>query len=191
MEDLPSGLINIDVILSDSSSEAEAALISYARYLSGWRLSSKNVQLYLKLLSVNKPTVADNLMNKKNPVSFFSNIEMNREVIISVLMILRTYNAETLYDRVLYACLGILINTYLHGESGMKIYALSVSDIQHIGKYLASRNDELRNLIIEILNSLKILPSRYTIARFCSELVDTYFDRNKKIDSIIPGTLLG
>ncbi len=190
MEDLPSGLINLDTIINDDSVYAAEALVSYAKLLSKSRLSVKNSALFIKILSTNNINAADSLFNGRDPFSMFSNVPAGRQEVSAVLDILVSHSPKTLYGKIFLACLGILSAVYSHPEQGMKTYPLTVSDLQHIAKYFVSEDENLKDNILNLFYKLESLPGQYSIAAFASRAVSVFHDPSKRLDSIVPPLLL-
>ncbi len=189
MSDIPSGFINIDVFLSDSHPEAQEVLVSYAAYFAKMRVTRKNVSLFIKLLSTNIPAVAEKIFEEKDPLSFFSTVNFQKEGLIKVTEILSHHAPGELHVKILLACLGILQKAYTHPESGMDTFPLSFSHMQHIAKYLQREEREVQSSIIDFLHALQSLPARYPVAKYAAELTDAYLDRSKGIRTLLPQSL--
>lgn len=190
MEDLPSGFINIESIIADSSSEAENVLISYARYLQSWRVTRKNISIFFNLLALNKNSVDNILFENKEPSTFFASISPDRMMVLHTMEILSGNSPYNFSIKTVLALLGLLLSTYSHALSGMEIYPLSIPDLQHIAKFFVIENDTSQKHIIRIFESLQALPKRYVIAAYASELLNACLDPEKSIDSVIsPGLL--
>ncbi len=190
MEDLPSGFIDIDLLLADSHPEAKSVLVSYAEYFSTIRITEKNAALVLKLFSAKEPAVADKLLGEKDPLLLFSSVVFNRSGIATVLDILSMSSPRELYKPILLACLGVLIKTYGNARDGMTVYPLSISAVQHIAKYLTVADKTVQTAVMDILESLKTLPSKYPLAAVSARIIDTFYDNTKRLDTILPGSLL-
>ncbi len=190
MEDLPSGLINLDTIINDSSIYATEALVSYARLLSKSRLSVKNSALFIKILSTNNIDAADSLLNGRDPLSMFSTVSAGRSEVAAALDILVEYSPRNLYGKIVLVCFGILLNVYSHPEQGMNTYPLTISDLQHIAKYFISDDENVKDIILNLFYKLESLPGQYPIAAFASRAVSVFHDISKSLDSIVPPSLL-
>ncbi len=186
IQDLPSGLFDIDILLSDPHPEAKNVLVSYAQYFSTIRITEKTTPLFLKLLSSDVQPAAEHLFGNKNPLLFFSSVIFNREGISKLLETMTSNTPETIYIKTLLAYLGVLLKTYNHAETGMKLYPLSIPSVQHIAKYLTVPDETVQKTIIEILENLKALPSRYTIAAFSADVLDAFLDKSKHLEKFLP-----
>jgi len=190
MEDLPSGFINIESIIADSSPEAETVLISYARYLQGWRVTRKNSSMFFNLLASNKNSVVDILFENKEAATFFTSISPDRMMILHTMEILSGNSPFNFSIKILCALLGLLSSTYSHALSGMEIYPLSITDLQHIAKFFVHGNNISKKYIIHIFEALQALPKRYAVAAYASKLLNVCLDPGKSFDSVIPPGLL-
>ena len=186
IQDLPSGFIDIDILLSDPHPEAKNVLVSYAQYFSTIRITEKTAPLFLKLLSSDVQPAAERLFSNKNPLLFFSSVTFNREGISKLLETMTSNTPETIYIKTLLAYLGVLLKTYKHAETGMKLYPLSIPSVQHIAKYLTVPDETVQKTIIEILENLKALPSRYSAAAFSAQVLDAFFDNSKNLENFLP-----
>ncbi len=186
MQDLPSGFIDIDILLSDPHPEAKNVLISYAQYFSTVRITEKTAPLILKLLSSDVKPAAEKLFGNKDPLLFFSSVTFHREGLSKIMETITSHTPETIYIKTLLAYLGVLLKTYKHAETGIKLYPLSIPAVQHIAKYLTLHNETVQSTIIEILEYLKTLPSRYSVARFSAEVLDAFFDSSKHLENFLP-----
>ena len=186
IRDLPSGFIDIDILLSDPHPEAKNVLVSYAQYFSTIRITEKTAPLILKLLSSDVQPAAERLFGDKNPLLFFSSVAFHREGLSKIMENITSHTPESIYVKTLLAYLGVLLKTYKHTETGMKLYPLSIQSVQHIAKYLTLHDETVQSTIIEILENLKTLPSRYSVARFSAEILDAFFDNSKNLENILP-----
>ncbi len=191
MADLPSGFINLDTVIDDRSPQAKEVIISYARILNRTRLTVKNAPVFVKILSTNEKRAVDELIRGKDPFLMFSSITPDRKLVISVFRILSSYRPKELYANIFHACMGLLLNAYSGSGSAINIYQPAVSDIQHTAKYLVIPDREIQERVIDLFYRLSDDKSLDTnLFTFISEIISTYFDNTKKLDSIIPASLL-
>jgi hypothetical protein len=95
--------------------------------------------------------------------------------------------------------LGVLQNAYSSPRDGYKIYQLSISDIDNLGKHLEkeSGQDEPRNrCILDILEKigslegLRLDENMEQVARQALKIRNAFFDNTKVLEDIIPQVLI-
>jgi hypothetical protein len=95
--------------------------------------------------------------------------------------------------------LGVLQNSYSSPRDGYKIYPLTISDIDNLGKHLEQekgQNDPSNRVILDILEKLGNLAGIQTddnmeqVARQALKIRTALFDNTKMLEDIIPQVLI-
>ncbi|RKX81605.1 MAG: hypothetical protein DRP58_11630 [Spirochaetes bacterium] len=180
----------IESMLASHTPEAEAAVVAFARHFATYPLTLDNVHIYQKILQYNNTEAVDAILKRRNPDSFFSTIEPDRSLVVFALSTLAMYRSEELYKPVVLVCLGILQNVYKNPGHGISVYSLSVSDIYHTAKYLKNADEPIETLLISFLENLNTLSRSNNISNIAGNIIDAFFDNSKKIESIIPSSIL-
>lgn len=185
-----SGFSLIESMLSSHTPEAKSAVLAFSRHFSSYTLNSETSSVFQKLIKYNDAEAIDALLEKRNPDSFFSTQEPSRSLILFAFSTLTEHRFYQLYEPAIFVCLGILQNVYKNPEYGIKLYSLSISDIYHTAKYLKLENDRIENLIISFLENLNNLRTMNNISTITGNIIDSHYDSSKKLESIIPVSIL-
>lgn len=185
-----SGFQFIESMLSSHSPEAEAAVIAFAKHFATYSISPENVHVFQKILEYNNSEAVDAILKHRDPRIFFSILEPNRNLVLFALSTLTMYRTGELYEPVVLACIGILQNIYKNPQYGISIYPLSVADIYHTAKYLKACSEDVETLIISFLENLNVLPGSNNMSNIAGNIIDSHYDNSKKIENIIPSSIL-
>ena len=123
-------------ILASRTDEAVEAGITYATFLSNTGLTYEDYPLFVKVLEIGNHWVVDALIGDRDPFLFFSSIQPNDKILQACFGLLAERHPGGLYAKSLSVVLGVLQATYNNPEDGYKIYPLTVSDINAMGKHL-------------------------------------------------------
>jgi len=185
-----SGFEIIETMLSSHTPEAESAVIAFAKHFSSYSVNNETSLVFQKIMNYNNSKAIDALLKNRNPESFFSTLEPSRSLILFAFTTLTEYRSNELYEPAILVCLGILRNIYKNPEFGTKIYPLSIADIYHTAKYLKLENEEIEQIIINFLENLNNLSKMSQISSISGKIIDAHYDNSKKIESIIPLSIL-
>ena len=180
----------IESMLSSHTPDAEAAVVAFSRHFASYPLSLENAHIFQKILEYNNPEAVDAILKRRSPDSFFSILEPGRSLVLFALSTLTMYRKSELYKPVVLICLGILQNVYRNPQYGVSIYPLSVADIYHAAKYLKIENENIETIIISFLENLNMLSGMNDISNLARNIIDAHYDNNKKIENIIPSSIL-
>ncbi|MDH5656232.1 MAG: hypothetical protein OEZ34_10005 [Spirochaetia bacterium] len=179
--------------------EAVEGSISYAYYLRKVGLTNDNYPLFLKLLEVENHWVIDTLLGNKDPFLLLSSIHPNTYVMLTSFKLLTNWHPGGIYPKTLAIVLGILQAAYCSPKDGNKIYNVSISDIDNLGKHLnkeLGQDDPNNRVILNILDWMGSLagtsddPDVEQMARQSNSIRTYFFDKRKKMEDIIPQVLL-
>jgi hypothetical protein len=186
-------------ILASRSPEAVEAAMSYARFLRLAGLNSENYPLFLKLLEVENHWVLDSLLGDANPFLMLSTIQPNRYLMRKCFELLTRWQPSGIYPKTLSVVTGALQNAYSSPRDGYRIYALSVADVNNLGKYLnkdEGQNESTNRCLLDILDRISSLEglhwddSMETVARQSDRIRGYFFDNSKTLADCMPQVLL-
>ncbi len=193
-------------ILACATPDAVEACIAYARFLSLTGLSNENYPLFIKVLEVGNHWVIDGLIGERDPFLFLSSIQPNYDILNVFFKLLTERHPGELYAKSLSVILGVLQTTYNVPEDGYKIYRLSISDLNALGKHLdeeVGQEDSLNRVILDILDKISLLKGRLgseglegedrdkeELAIHSKEIMNFFFDETKRLNQVIPQVLL-
>jgi hypothetical protein len=193
-------------ILTCATPDAVEACISYARFLSLSGITNENYPLFIKVLEVGNHWVIDALIGERDPFLFLSSIQPNQEILNVFFKLLTERHPGELYAKSLSVFLGVLQTTYNVPEDGFKIYRLSISDLNALGKHLdeeVGQEDSLNRVILDILDKISMLQGmlgseglegenrdKEELAIHAKEIMNFFFDDTKRLNQVIPQVLL-
>ena len=185
-----SDFLTIESMLSSHTPDAEAAVVAFAWHFSSYPLTLENSHIFQKILEYNNPSAIDAILKRRSSESLFSILEPSRDLVLFAVSTLTMYRSDELYEPVVLACMGILQNTYRNPEYGISIYPLSVADVYHTAKYLKVNNEDIESLLINLLENLNMLSGLEDVSNLAGNIIDAHYDNNKKIEDIIPSSIL-
>ncbi|MCG8334108.1 MAG: hypothetical protein MJE63_06295 [Proteobacteria bacterium] len=198
--------ILLQQILACGTSDAVEACIAYSRFLSLTGITNENYPLFIKVLEVGNHWVIDALIGERDPFLFLSSIQPNYEILKVFFKLLAARHPGELYAKSLSVILGVLQTTYNVPEDGFKIYRLTISDLNSLGKHLdeeVGQEDSLNRVILDILFRISMLQGRLgseglegedrdkeELAIHAKEIMNFFFDDTKQLRQVIPQVLL-
>ncbi len=187
-------------ILACRTNEAVEAAITYAHFLNKTGLTAENYPLFIKVLEIGNHWVIDALIGNRDPFLFFSSIQPNTLLLSAAFNLLAERHPGGLYPKSLSVVLGILQAAYNVPIDGYKIYPLTVSDLNSLGKHLdeeAGQEDSLNRCILDILEKIAMLEGldatnrvMEEVAIHANEIRNFFFDTIKHLNEVIPPVLL-
>ena len=186
-------------IIATRTSEATEAALSYAQFLRLSGLSPENYQLFLKILEIENHWVLDALLGDDDPFLLLSTIPPNRYLTLKVFQFLTRWRPGGIYPKTLAIALGVLQITYSSPRDGYRIYALTVADVDNLGKHLDKgngQNEDRNRCILDILDRIGSLEglrwneSMEQVARQALRIRSCFFDNSKQLEECIPQVLL-
>ena len=187
-------------ILACRTPEAVESAVTYARFLNKTGLTNDNYPLFIKMLEIGNHWVIDGLIGSRDPFLFFSSIQPNIQLLTASFNLLAERHPGGLYAKSLSVVLGILQAAYNVPVDGYRIYSLSVSDLNALGKHLdedAGQEDSLNRCILDILEKVAQLEGMDTsnrdmeeVAIHANEIRNFFFDSTKHLNEVIPPVLL-
>ncbi|MBU2512484.1 hypothetical protein KJ966_14205 [bacterium] len=193
-------------ILACATPDAVEACIAYARFLNLTGITNENYPLFIKVLKVGNHWVIDALIGDRDPFLFLSSIQPNYEILNVFFKLLTERHPGELYAKSLSVILGVLQTTYNVPEDGFKIYRISISDLNALGKHLdeeVGQEDSLNRVILDILDKISMLQGQLgsvglegehrdkeELSIHAKEIMNFFFDDTKRLNQVIPQVLL-
>jgi len=186
-------------LMSARTPEAVEAAVSYARFLRMSGLTSENYPLFLKMLEIENHWVLDELIGDRDPFLLLSTIPPNNYIVSKSFALLTKWRAGGIYPKTCAIVLGVLQNAYSSPKDGYKIYALSIADVDNLGKHLEQekgQDDPQNRCILDILEKIGQLEglqwdeSMEGVARQAMRIRTNFFDNTKMLEDCIPQVLM-
>lgn len=186
-------------LMSARTPEAVEAAISYAQFLRMSGLTSENYPVFLKMLEIENHWVLDALVGDRDPFLLLSTIPPNRFVVSKCFKLLTKWRAGGIYPKTRAIVLGMLQNAYSSPKDGYKIYSLSISDVDNLGKHLEKdegQEEPQNRCILDILEKFGSLAglqwddSMEGVARQAMTIRSNFFDNTKMLEECIPQVLM-
>ncbi len=186
-------------LMAARTGESVEGCVSYARFLRMSGLTSENYPLFLKMLEIENHWVLDELIGNRDPFLLLSTIPPNNYLVSKAFVLLTRWRPNGIYPKTLAIVLGVLQNAYSSPRDGYKIYSLTISDIDNLGKHLDQENgqEEPRNRclldILEKVSSLEGLrldDNMEQVSRQSQKIRTSFFDDTKMLEDVIPQVLI-
>ena len=186
-------------LMSARTVESVQACISYARFLRMSGLTSENYPLFLKMLEIENHWVLDALIGNRDPFLLLSTIPPNNYLVSKAFRLLTRWRPGGIYPKTLAIVLGVLQNSYSSPRDGYKIYPLTISDVDNLGKHLEQdkgQENPSNRVLLDILEKLGNLEglrmddNMEQVARQALKIRTAFFDNTKMLEDIIPQVLI-
>jgi hypothetical protein len=186
-------------IFSCRTSEAVEAAVTYAKYLSTVGISPENYAVFLKMLEIENHWVLDELIGDQDPFLLLSTIPPNHYLVSKACNLLTRWRPGGIYPKTLAIVIGVLQNAFSSPKDGYKIYELTISDVDNLGKHLErdkGPNDAQNRCILDILEKISQLmglqwnESMEAVARQAMKIRNAFFDNTKMLEDVIPQVLI-
>jgi len=186
-------------LMSARTVESVEACISYANFLRMSGMTSENYPLFLKMLEIPNHWVLDALIGNRDPFLLMSTIPPNNYLVSKAFRLLTRWRPGGIYPKTLAIVLGVLQNSYSSPRDGYKIYALTISDVDNLGKHLEQEKGQenpSNRCILDILEKLGFLEglrkddNMEQVARQSLKIRTAFFDNTKMLEDIIPQVLI-
>ena len=182
------------------SSFAAIALAHYLVNKPG--LNPDNYPIFFRLIESGNPWVIDTLVGDREPEKFMGAIQFNTFMIQECFRMLTGWKPGEIYPKALVIIYGLLRICYEVPEEGYRIFPLTVSDINNLGKHLDKSKDQMDPLNRAVLSTLdriasliepqKPMPSRdiQDVALQANNIRGKFLDMTKRLNESIPDILL-
>jgi hypothetical protein len=165
-------------------------------------LNPDNYPVFFRLIESGNPWVIDTLVGEKEPSKFLGNIQPNTFMLKDCFRMLTNWKAGEVYPKALVIIYGLLTLCYRVPEEGYRLYPLTVSDVNNLGKHLDKSKDQMDPLNRTILTTLdrlasliepqKPMPTNEVkdVALQANNIRGKFLDMTKQLNEAIPDVLL-
>ena len=197
------GLGYINDIVSAGDEYSVFAGIAFSHYLiNKVGILSDNYPIYFRLIESGNHYIIDALVGDRDPSKFFGNIQPNTYMLRECFSMLTKWRAGGIYPKGLVIIYGLLSLCYHDPEEGYRMYPLTVSDVNNLGKHLDKSKDQMDPLNRTVLNVLdeissliepqRPIPSAEVrdVALQANNIRGKFLDMTKRLNEAIPDILL-
>jgi hypothetical protein len=193
----------IKEIIESKEGYSVFAAIALAQFLvNKVGLNPDNYPVFFRLIEAGNPWVIDTLVGERDPINFMGTIQFNNFMINECFRMLTTWAPGEVYPKALVIIYGLLTICYKVPEEGYRIYPLTVSDVNNLGKHLDKSKDQmdpLNRIVLTVLDRIasliepqKPMPSNEIkdVALQANNIRGKFLDVTKKLNEAIPDVLL-
>ncbi len=189
-------------IFKCEDTEGVNGTVCYAKYLNKIGVHADNYPVFLEILAAKNHWVIDALLGDKDPESFFQPVQHNYYILKECFKAFTESKNGGIYPKNLLVYLGILEVTYQSPLEGYRVYPVSSSDLNNLGKHLDAEQDQTYSLnksILQILDKIASLidPGRpeeneeiVKVATQANNIRGKFLDVTKSLNEAIPDLLL-
>lgn len=191
-----------DIIESREGYSAFAA-VAFANFLKRKvGLNPDNYPIFFRIIESGNPWVIDTLTGDTDPKDFLGSIQFNTFMIRECFRMLTGWKPGEVYPKALLIIYGLLTVCYKMPEEGYRIFPLTVSDVNNLGKHLDKGKDQmdpLNRIVLSMLDSIasmiepqKAIPSLEVkdVALQANNIRGKFLDMTKSLNESIPDVLL-
>lgn len=165
-------------------------------------LTPDNYSVFFRLIESGNKYVIDALVGDNDPAKFLGKIQPNTFMLNECFRMLTRWKAGEVYPRALLIIYGLLTLCYRDPEEGYRLYPITVTDINNLGKHLDKSKDQmdpLNRIVLSVLDEIssliepqKPMPSREVqdVALQANNIRGKFLDMTKKLNEAIPDILL-
>jgi len=165
-------------------------------------LNPDNYPIYFRLIESGNKWVIDTLVGDRDPAKFMGSIQPNSFMLKECFRMLIRWKPGEVYPTALVIIFGLLAQCFEVPEEGYRLYPLSVTDINNLGKHLDKTKDQMDPLnrtvlsVLDRISSLiepqKPMPSKeiQDVALQANNIRGKFLDMTKKLNESIPDILL-
>ena len=193
----------INDIIAAGDEYSVFAGVAFSHYLiNKVGIHSDNYPVYFRLIESGNRWIIDALVGNREPSKFFGNIQPNTFMLRECFSMLTKWKAGGIYPKALVIIYGLLSLCYHDPEEGYRLYPLSVSDVNNLGKHLDKSKDQmdpLNRTVLTVLDEISSLiepqrpmPSNEVkdVALQANNIRGKFLDMTKKLNEAIPDLLL-
>lgn len=165
-------------------------------------LNPDNYPIFFRLIEAGNPWVIDTLVGDRDPSKLMGSIQFNTFMIRECFRMLTGWKPGEIYPKALVIIYGLLTLCYNVPEEGYRIYPLTVSEVNNLGKHLDKSKDQMDPLNRAVLSMLdrissliepqKPMPSDAIkdVALQANNIRGKFLDMTKNLNEAIPDILL-
>ena len=178
------------------------AAVAFAHYLVNKVGLTPDNYPFFRLIESGNRWVIEALAEGRDPERMFGNIQPNTFMLQECFRMLTKWKAGEVYPKALVIIYGILSLCYEVPEEGYRLYGLTVTDVNNLGKHLDKSKDQMDPLNRSVLTVLdrvasliepqKPMPSReiQDVALQANNIRGKFLDATKRLNESIPDVLL-
>lgn len=179
------------------------ASVAYARYISDKiKLNPDNYPVFMLLLESGNHWVVDALIGSANPEEFFKPVQPNGFLLGECFKILTRWKRNGIYPKSLLVIFGLLKQAYNVPQEGYRLYPLTISDLNNLGKHLDETQDQtypVNRTVLTLLDEISRLmdpgnpPQDNEIIKLATQannIRGKFLDITKHLNEAIPDILL-
>jgi hypothetical protein len=201
INNLSLGYMN-DIIASGEGYSAFAAVALSHYLVNKIGLNPDNYPIFFRLIESGNRWVIDTLVADRDPAKFFGSIQPNSFMLTECFRMLTKWKAGEVYPKALVIIFGLLKVCYEVPEEGYRLYPVSVSDVNNLGKHLDKSKDQmdpLNRTVLSVLDRIAALiePQKpmppveiQDVALQANNIRGKFLDMTKKLSESIPEILL-
>jgi hypothetical protein len=201
INNLSLGYMN-DIIASGEGYSAFAAVALSHYLVNKIGLNPDNYPIFFRLIESGNRWVIDTLVADRDPSKFFGSIQPNSFMLSECFRMLTKWKAGEVYPKALVIIFGLLKLCYEVPEEGYRLYPVSVSDVNNLGKHLDKSKDQmdpLNRTVLSVLDRIAALiePQKpmppveiQDVALQANNIRGKFLDMTKKLSESIPEILL-
>lgn len=186
-------------ILAAKTPEATGAAVSYADYLRFRGLNSENYPVFLKMLQTDNAWVLEALVGSTDPFELFAAIPPNKYIVGKCFDLLDKWPRGAIHPITLAVILGTLSRAYSDPRDGYRLYSLTVSDVNNLGKHLnesEGQNYPQNRYLLDVLDDIGSLDDARLgedvtkVARQAVKIRGHFLDNTRTLEGCLPPSLL-
>ncbi|MCG8571780.1 MAG: hypothetical protein MJB14_16715 [Spirochaetes bacterium] len=182
--------------------EAVDATIMYAKYLNKVGVNPDNYPIFLRLLEEENHWVVDALIGNNDPGTFFIKVQPNTFIIQECFKMFTRWQRGGIYEKSLLVLFGLLMVMYKNPLEGWRVYPLTSTDVNNLGKHLDETKDQLYEVnktILFLLDKISSLmePGKpvedermVEVSTQANNIRGKFLDMTKHLNEAIPDILL-
>lgn len=193
----------VNEIIACKEGYSAFAAVAFAHFLVGKvGLTPDNYPVFFRLIESGNRWVIDALCLDKDPSKFFGSIQPNSFMIRECFRMLQGWKPGEIYPKSLVIIYGLVTHCYEVPEEGYRLYPLTVTDVNNLGKHLDKSKDQMEPLNRAVLSTLDrisslIEPQKPPPAREIADVAlqannirGKFLDMTKRMNEAIPDILL-
>jgi hypothetical protein len=191
-----------DIIAAKDEYSAFAA-VAFAHFLvNKVGITPDNYPVFFRLIESGNRWVIDTLVRGREPAKLFGAIQPNSFMLQECFRMLTGWKSGEIYPPALVVVFGLLTLCYQVPEEGYRLFQLTVTDINNVGKHLDKSKDQMDPLNRSVLSFLDRIASLVEpqkpkpsleiqdIALQANNIRGKFLDQTKRLNEAIPDILL-
>jgi hypothetical protein len=190
MSDTPA-VLSLRDWLRDRSMRGTEGVVAFARFLRTYTLDAATLPLYLDLFEAGVPEALDVLLEGRDPAALFTRMPHSVSSIGRVFGILTAIRPREAAVPAVLPLIGLLEAVYTKNPQTHADRPLSIADVNQIGKFLVHPQEQVREIIARLLETLgRLAWGDRVAANHAGRILDAFLDNTKTLATVIPAVLL-